>query len=76
MIFWLRLDDGKQRSIGALIRKHLCIPCRGALEPRSHNEISSRVSRGIWGQVRDDSSVSDTGLGQFRMILNYEIYNG
>ena len=28
-----------------------CIQFRGALEPRSHNEVSSRVSRGIWGQV-------------------------
>ena len=26
----------------------------------------------IWGQVRDDSTVSDTGLGQFRMILNWK----
>ena len=28
-------DDDKQRPIGVLIRKHLCIPCRDALEPRS-----------------------------------------
>ena len=29
------LSDDKQKPNGALIRKHLCIPCRGALEPRS-----------------------------------------
>ncbi len=23
------------------------------LEPRSHNEVSSRVSRGIWGQAKE-----------------------
>ena len=38
MIFWLRLDDGKQKPIGVLIRKqyyYYCIPCRDALEPRT-----------------------------------------
>ena len=27
------------------------------LEPRSHNEVSSRVSRGIWGQVMSRDKV-------------------
>jgi len=30
------LDDDKQRPSGDMIRKHLCIPCSVALEPRSY----------------------------------------
>ena len=74
MIFWLRLDDGKQRSIGAMIRKHLCIPCSGALDPRSDRYVRlkpspARVVR-IWGQVVH--SLISKPLGHFRMILNYK----
>jgi len=32
------------------------------LEPRSHNEVSSRVSREIWGQVNLSLSLGAMGL--------------
>ena len=41
-------DDDKQRPIGVLIRKHLCIPCRDALEPRSIDTCQSQGSQLAW----------------------------
>jgi hypothetical protein len=62
MIFWLRLDDGRQRPIGAMIRKHLCIPCSGALEPRS-NHINLRETKlvVVGSGVKDHLNWTTTG---------------
>ena len=36
-----RSDDGKQKPNGALIRKHLCIPCRGAFELKYKGRLAA-----------------------------------
>ena len=71
-----------------MIRKHLCIPCSGALEPRS-NHINLRetklvvVGSGVKHLARIASrpvtwviKIKHAGLGvlgQFRMILRYKL---
>ena len=41
-----RPADDKQRSIGVLIRKHLCIPCRDALEPLNYSNLGRLAAPG------------------------------